>query len=394
MAYRIACGLVALALLAGPATAESPGGRNAAANPHGLEIAAADEVPLPEKRPPPERTPSSPAKSDLTAEFKKIPAKDLFASVSTPAAMPPQAIGFYTKGCMAGGEQLPITGPDWQVMRLSRNRNWGLPVLVHFLERFASDAHGKDGWPGLLIGDMAQPRGGPMINGHSSHQVGLDADVWFRPMPDHVLSREERDTMMSVSLLKDPLTIDPKVWSPLYVKLLKRVVSYPQVQRIFVNPVIKQKLCEAAGADKSWLAKVRPWWGHYSHFHIRLACPPGMTECKSQPPVSGDDGCGKELTNWLAMIKRSAIADAKAHRAPETLAPGRSTMLSALPRECRTVLSFGKGPPADPLNAEPVKQSLASNDASPPMPLLSDAELKALTAKKGKSVPLPPRKPR
>ena len=63
-------------------------------------------------------------------------------------------------------------------MRLSRNRNWGHPKLVEFLERLSAKG-AKVGWPGLLVGDMAQPRGGPMLTGHASHQVGLDADIWL-----------------------------------------------------------------------------------------------------------------------------------------------------------------------------------------------------------------------
>ncbi|MGZ5917266.1 MAG: penicillin-insensitive murein endopeptidase, partial [Methyloceanibacter sp.] len=106
---------------------------------------------------------------------KGPPAKELFGSVTTPTPLAARAIGSYAKGCLSGGISLPINGPDWQVMRLSRNRNWGTPQLLDFLERLASDARALDGWPGLLVGDMAQPRGGPMITGHSSHQIGLDA---------------------------------------------------------------------------------------------------------------------------------------------------------------------------------------------------------------------------
>ena len=40
----------------------------------------------------------------------------------------PRSIGYYTHGCLAGGVALPINGPTWQVMRLSRNRNWGHPA--------------------------------------------------------------------------------------------------------------------------------------------------------------------------------------------------------------------------------------------------------------------------
>jgi hypothetical protein len=120
------------------------------------------------------------------------PAKELFARKSTPFPGPPRSIGGYFDGCLAGALPLPITGPTWQVMRLSRNRNWGNPQLVRFIERFAENAK-KVGWNGLLVGDMSQPRGGPMLSEHRSHQIGLDVDIWFTPMPDHVQSREERE---------------------------------------------------------------------------------------------------------------------------------------------------------------------------------------------------------
>src|SRR5207237_5886607 len=122
----------------------------------------------------------------------KTPAKELFGRRTRPSREAGRVVGFYNNGCLAGGAELPINGPSWQVMRLSRNRNWGHPSLVKFLERLSAKA-AKKGWPGLLVGDMSQPRGGPMITGHSSHQVGLDADIWLTPMPDRTLTREERE---------------------------------------------------------------------------------------------------------------------------------------------------------------------------------------------------------
>ena len=112
-----------------------------------------------------------------------------------------------------------------------------------------------------------------MITGHSSHQIGLDVDIWLTPMPDRVLTTEERESMVAVSMLKDPFTVDPDKWTPLHTKLLKRAASYPEVDRIFVHPAIKKVLCEQAGEDRAWLAKVRPWWNHYYHFHVRVTCP-------------------------------------------------------------------------------------------------------------------------
>src|SRR5260221_4469675 len=148
------------------------------------------------------------------------PAKILFSHVSGPSLGATRSIGFYAKGCLAGAVPLPLDGPHWQVMRLSRNRNWGTPELVSYIERLSNDAAG-DGWNGLLVGDMSQPRGGPMPTGHASHQIGLDADIWFVPMPDHKLSPDEREKMSAVSLLMTGrLSVDPRKWSDLYPRLL------------------------------------------------------------------------------------------------------------------------------------------------------------------------------
>src|SRR3977135_2582224 len=103
-------------------------------------------------------------------EDPKTPAKELFGRKVAPTAAPPHGVGFYASGCLAGAVALPINGKAWQVMRLSRNRNWGHPELVSFLERLAEKAP-KAGWRGLLMGDMSQARGGPMITGPPSHQV-------------------------------------------------------------------------------------------------------------------------------------------------------------------------------------------------------------------------------
>src|SRR6516165_10463789 len=51
-----------------------------------------------------------------------LPAKELFARKVTPLPGPVRPIGSYANGCLAGAVALPITGPTWQVMRLSRDR--------------------------------------------------------------------------------------------------------------------------------------------------------------------------------------------------------------------------------------------------------------------------------
>src|SRR6267378_1783518 len=176
----------------------------------------------------------------------KLGAKELFGRKVLPSAMPTRVVGFYAKGCIAGAEALPINGETWQVMRLSRNRNWAHPKMVALLERLAAKAHKDAGWPGILVGDMSQPRGGPMFTGHASHQVGLDADIWLTPMPDRELSRNEREEMSAVMMVReDRKDVDPNVWTPAHAALIKAAAQDAQVLRIFVNPAIKRALCRA-----------------------------------------------------------------------------------------------------------------------------------------------------
>src|SRR5207253_1190793 len=176
--------------------------------------------------------------------------------------------GFYAHGCIAGAEGLPINGDTWQVMRLSRNRYWGHPDLVALVRRLASKARKDAGWPGILVGDMSQPRGGPMFTGHASHQLGLDADIWLTPMPNRELSREEREQMSATMMVADNRKdIDPKVWTPKQTAIIKAAAEQPEVERIFVNAAIKKELCREAGSSRAWLHKVRPWYGHDYHFH-------------------------------------------------------------------------------------------------------------------------------
>ncbi|MGZ8401093.1 MAG: penicillin-insensitive murein endopeptidase [Methyloceanibacter sp.] len=378
---RLILGLTLVLLCGGVATAQmkipGTGSKSAAAKP--AEKPAAKKKPAPPKGP---------------------PARELFGAVSEPAPLAARAIGSYAKGCLAGGVSLPINGPDWQVMRTSRHRNWGTPRLLDYLERLASDARALDGWPGLLVGDMSQPRGGPMLTGHTSHQVGLDADIWLTPMPDRILSEQEREDMSAVSMLKDPFTVDPEIFTVRHVKLIKRAASYPQVARIFVHPAIKKALCQMApqvGKDRAWLGKVRPWWNHHYHFHVRLACPPGMEGCENQNAVSGDDGCGQELTNWYAMLKKSAIEMAKPGVKPWVGKPPLT--MAQLPKECGTVLTSGGFEPPIPAEGEALVRNeaalaaLDTKDAGPPVPVLTPAALAALTGQGG-GMPLPDRNPK
>ena len=260
-------------------------------------------------------------------------AKVLFGREVAPTAGPAWAIGAYERGCLSGAVALPADGPNWQVMRPSRNRAWGHPVLIALLERLAAKLRAEAGWPGLLVGDIAQPRGGPMLTGHGSHQIGLDADLWLTAMPDRRLSPAERDEMSATDLVTaDGMGVNA-AWTAQHRRLLETVAREPAVARIFVNPAIKRALCREAGSDWGWLAKIRPWWGHNYHFHIRLSCPSGEAECHDQVPPPSGDGCGKELDWWFT--------EEALHPPPS---PARRPLrLADLPHACAALVAARNG---------------------------------------------------
>lgn len=255
-------------------------------------------------------------------------ARRVFGSVSSPAPGEPRSVGEYWKGCYTGGVRLPPVGEHWQAMRLSRNRNWGTPRLIAFVEQFAAKAAEATGWPGILIGDMSQPAGGPMLTGHASHQLGIEADIWLRPMPRRRWSPEENENVLSTDLVRsDRKDVDPKVYTPQHLALLRAAARQPDVARVFVNAAIKKALCRDAGTDRSWLRKIRPAAGHTYHFHIRLACPHGQADCVDQAPPGAGDGCGKELDWWFS---------AEALH-PKPGAASKPLSVAAMPTACRNL---------------------------------------------------------
>jgi penicillin-insensitive murein endopeptidase len=266
----------------------------------------------------------------------KIGAKQLFARKLLPSAQPTKVIGSYSKGCIAGAARMPMNGDTWQVMRPSRNRYWGYPETIALLKRLSVNVHKDTGWPGILVGDIGQPRGGPALTGHASHQIGLDADVWLTPMPDHLLSREDREEMSATMMVRDDrLDIDPKAWTPQHWMMIRDAAKEPAVQRIFVNAAIKKALCREAKGDRSWLEKVRPWFGHDYHFHIRLRCPPGATECKGQKDQDGGEGCKpSDLAYWF----KDSILHPKPAPPPKG-PPPQGITLAQLPKGCKAVLN-------------------------------------------------------
>ncbi|NVK30653.1 MAG: penicillin-insensitive murein endopeptidase [Gammaproteobacteria bacterium] len=256
-------------------------------------------------------------------------AKEIFGHIAAPNRAASEAVGFYSRGCLSGGETLPETGPSWQAMRLSRNRNHGHPNLVSFIKGLSTVAQ-QQGWAGLYVGDMSQPRGGPMLTGHASHQVGLDADIWMLPPARLNLSRQEREALSSISVVSKDLSKVNELWTRGHHNVIKAAAMDPRVQRIFVTPAVKIRMCQSEREQGDWLAKIRPWWGHNYHFHIRLKCPPDSPNCKPQDDVPNGTGCAYARDFLVDMLKpKDPNAPPPKPKPPKTF--------DWMPAQCQTI---------------------------------------------------------
>ena len=262
-------------------------------------------------------------------------AKEYFGAVGSPSPHRPAVFGRHAAGCVAGAVRLPESGPTWQAMRLSRNRHWGHPELVDFVQDLSRRA-ARLGWRGLYVGDMSQPRGGPMLTGHRSHQSGLDVDVWMKPALDLTLSPRARENLSSDSMRRAEGAFVNGAWTRTHHEIIRAAAQDPRVARIFVFPGAKVAMCDAAGRDRGWLRKVRPWWGHHYHFHVRLACPRGSRGCVDQDPPPRGDGCD-DARAWQANILDPPPPDPNA----PPPRPRPELRLSDLPAQCTAILAGG-----------------------------------------------------
>jgi penicillin-insensitive murein DD-endopeptidase len=260
------------------------------------------------------------------AHAKRRRAGTDWSSPASPTPGPTRVIGRHGGACIAGAVPLPLEGAGYQAVDVARRRHYGHPALVDFVVglggKVAAERLGT-----MLVGDMAQPRGGPMSFGHVSHQSGLDVDIWFRietaPLPAGARDGLPQPVVVDARSGR----IDSALWTDRQVQLVHLAALDPRVSRVFVGAALKRDLCRRVWPDRTWLRVVRPWPGHDDHLHVRLRCPAGSPECGDLAAVPADEGCGSaELA--------AALAHERAWRRRPEPAPNR-----ALPAACELVFA-------------------------------------------------------
>ena len=266
--------------------------------------------------------------------------QNAWSSVTTPKKGAPQSIGGYSNGCIVGAETLAEKGDGFESIRRFRNRYYGHPELIKVIHWLGKKNQELDR-PALLVGDLSQPNGGPMPYGHRSHQLGLDADIWLTHQPKGKRDKDEFFPRF-VNLSKEK--VNPQIWDPSIVPLLKAVAQHPKVERVFVNWIIKRHLCKTVQEDRDWLRRIRPWWGHDRHFHIRIACQEGSPNCKNQRSVANIANCGGEL--WFS--DAAVIARRKKAAAEQASKPSKPRPKKVLPKRCQALIKAAAAPKEKP----------------------------------------------
>ncbi len=224
------------------------------------------------------------------------------SKIKQPSAGQSSAIGGYANGCLAGGVRLPQDGDGFQLMRLSRERYYVHPDLFGFITEFAHKIKQYHPFGGILVGDTGGAIGGPMESGHASHQSGLDVDIWLRPPFEKALTLGDRENLSAMSHVTPQQTIRNS-WTKNHTEFVLTAAQDERVARIFVNPAIKRQICLDVDEHENLMAlsKIRPWYGHDSHMHVRIKCPATSKDCINQAEPLKQSGCsGNDIEWWFS----------------------------------------------------------------------------------------------
>ena len=243
-------------------------------------------------------------------------------------------VGAPAAGCLMESTKLPDHGPGFEKVRLSRKRSYGHPYLIKFIESFGVKSQTQKSGS-ILVGDLGELHGGPMRSGHRSHQIGLDVDLWYwapKIAAKKTLTPSQREGLNPPSVLNSKKNgVGSKGWDRVPV-LLKMASEDPNVDRVFVNFEVKKALCKTYKGE-AWMHKIRAWWGHDHHFHVRLKCPTDETQCVKQEEVPAGDGCDAGLDWWTSAEAKDKGKELDIPTVPEKI---------KLPEACYKVLSLKK----------------------------------------------------
>jgi len=220
-----------------------------------------------------------------------------------------QAIGFYSKGELKFADKMASESTHHIKLFLPRNRGFGTLMLINIAMEASSILNAN--FPAgerVQFGDMSNKDGG-FLSGHNSHQNGLDVDVSYMRMDYREQDQFDIDGFDENFVIKNILSPNFDMERNLFI--FKSLVSTNKVNRIFVDQVIKNAICEHVikigqrELYRETLRRLRHWPNHLNHFHLRLVCPSDSSKCEEQTPPPDGDGCFENYVQSYEALETS-----------------------------------------------------------------------------------------
>lgn len=272
---------------------------------------------------------------------KTIPAKEAVKEPAKPApkrepTIPASSVGAPNEGKLVGGVKLDTSGGSLRVVPAYArgDTRWGLPALIHMLERSAKKVAKKNPGAVLGVGDISRKNGGDIFL-HRSHESGRDADIAFYVV-DHKGKNLLPDTFVQFQGSTQSSSMPgarfdvSKNWALVQAWLEDPVA---RVSHIFVadplrrmllahaKPRVSPALYNRAAAVLMQPSNALP---HDNHFHVRISCPAAMRKsCVEYPAgVFAKKAKPQGKPALVTPGKRAAPAQAvAAHRPRSTVKP-------------------------------------------------------------------------
>jgi penicillin-insensitive murein DD-endopeptidase len=206
-----------------------------------------------------------------------------------PPPPPAESVGYPNAGRLENGAHLDLSKPYVRVVPASAvgDFRWGLPELVHLIDRAARVVAKR--YPGAVldVGDISRKGGGDLLR-HHSHESGRDADLGFyakdaqgKPFHAHTFVKFDASGLapsapgVSFDLDRNWLLVQEMLTDP-GARVSHIFIAAPLRARLLVHA--RSRGVSRALYDRAAMVLMQPTGAlpHDDHMHVRISCPASM----------------------------------------------------------------------------------------------------------------------
>lgn len=209
--------------------------------------------------------------------------------VRLPPPPPAESVGYPNAGRLENGAHLDLSKPYVRVVPASAvgDFRWGLPELIHLIDRAARGVAKR--YPGAVldVGDISRKGGGDLLR-HHSHESGRDADLGF-----YAIDAQGKQFHAHALVKFDAAGLAPSAPGVRFDLdrnwlLVQEMLTDPgaRVSHIFIAAPLRARLLAHARSrgvsrallDRAATVLMQPTGAlpHDDHMHVRISCPTSM----------------------------------------------------------------------------------------------------------------------